>query len=113
MKIPKVKSILHSHFVIAFKLAMSNDIDDPNFITERDPETSAERQLLIGLIDRAVRDAVERYCSVEDSIDAAKWFEGAYEDETDFTFREVCEYLDINADKFLEHIRPMYVDLLD
>ena len=113
MKTPKVKSILHRFFVKAFKASVKNEIDDPNWLDQRDSETIPERQMLIALVDRSVRDAIERYCDIEESIDAARWFEGAYEDETDFTFLQVCEYLDIDPEAFRNHIRPMYLDLLD
>ena len=66
---------------------------------------TAERNLLMAVLERAIRDFVGNSC--EESESARKWLFDLKDDADPFTFKWVCHQLDLQPIKVLTKIASM------
>lgn len=66
-----------------------------------DPDIPAppERRLLCAILERALRDLLPvQEVQYEDRRDAILWFKAVYPNESEFTFKFICEELTLKSD---------------
>lgn len=103
----KLKFVVFNRTIAMLKASTFSSVDLGNWMSDIDQNGRQERMMLLAMLDRAIRDLIERYCDWEDTVDAAEWLLGMEEDSTGFTLIQVCDYLDLDHERLMKIVEPI------